>query len=476
MPLLSRTPSLPLRPIAAALVASLSLAPYEARATLFVGNCADNGTGSLRDALNHAAEGELIDATGLSLVCSKISLTTGVLIVANNAQKIDGPGAGNLTIDATGNTDGGPVFFHNGHGTLEIDHVTITHGNKYLNDNTKHVGGGCISSLGSLELTQAVVSNCTMSAGPDSHAKGGAIYANGDLTLTQSLVTGSSTHGASPFGYEMNTYGGGVFAKGTITLDRSTVSGNSALNGGGIYSSFDTAVYSSTVSDNAADVGGGINCRCALQISYSTIANNHARTNGGLLLGFSYTSGPRESFIRNSTITGNTISGTFSAAAMEAEIPLSIFNSTIAFNVAPLSTEGALYSDAATLILESTIISDNYPADVDVQTGYTVISGAKNLSPNSIATMPGDTKTECPLLEPLAWNGGPTQTHALRHTSPAINAGNNLLLPPYDQRGTGFPRSFGGVPDIGAWEWQGNMIDDSIFHQGFDPGLGLCHT
>ena len=427
----------------------------------------------MRAALLAAAEGELIDATGLTS-CSKISLTTGFLVVANDAQKIDGPGADKLTIDGLNNTDHYGVFFHNGTGTLEIDHVTISNGDKYLNSKTTFTGGGCIFSSGNLKLTQTIVSNCSMTGGQYSHAKGGAIYATGDVTLTQSVVTGSSAHGASPFGYEMNTFGGAIFAKGTIKLDHSTLSGNHALVGGAIYSSFDTGVYSSTISDNTAEQGGAIDCRCALQMSDSTIANNHAHDAGAIELQQSNTAAANPIFIRNSTITGNTIDADVFSPGIDTGVPMTISNSTIAFNVAGGSTaDGALYSYAATLTLESTIIAENYPADVDVE-GGTVVNGANNLSPASRATMPALTKTDCPLLEPLASNGGPTQTVAFRHTSPAIDAGNNLLLLTTDQRGTGFPREFGGVADIGAWEWQGSTIDDSIFHDGFDPRLGLC--
>jgi hypothetical protein len=45
-----------------------------------------------------------------------------------------------------------------------------------------------------------------------------------------------------------------------------------------------------------------------------------------------------------------------------------------------------------------------------------------------------------PMLAPLAFNGGPTQTHALLPGSPAINGGNNALIPlgvTEDQRGVG---------------------------------------
>jgi hypothetical protein len=469
-----RIPSLSPRPIAAALVASLSLAPWEALATQVVTTCDDHGPGSLRAALAAAGEGELVDATGL--VCGTISLTTGVLIVANDAQKIDGPGADKLTIDGQNNTDRYGVFFHNGHGTLEIDHVTISHGDKYLNSSTVHTGGGCIYSAANVALTQTIVSDCTMTAGPKSHARGGAIFAVGDATLTQSRVTGSTTHGASPYGYEIHTYGGAIFAKGKIKLDHSALSGNHAYIGGAIYSDFDTALYSSTISDNTADQGGAIDCRCALQMSDSTIANNHARVSGAIELQYSNTAAATPMFIRNSTITGNTIDGGIFSPGIEMGVPITVSNSTIAFNIGGDNTaEGALYSYGGTLTLESTIVADNYPADVDVSFD-TVVMGADNLSPASRAAMPDGTLTDCPLLEPLGEYGGPTRTLALRNTSPAINKGNNLLSLPTDQRGTGFARVFGVAADIGAWEWHGSGIDDNIFHEGFDPAFGLCQN
>jgi hypothetical protein len=68
-----------------------------------------------------------------------------------------------------------------------------------------------------------------------------------------------------------------------------------------------------------------------------------------------------------------------------------------------------------------------------------------------------------PRLKPLNWNGGPTKTHALRHESPARNAGGNTDAPPTDQRGR--PRITGGTIDIGAYEAPGS-------HDGGDDDDG----
>jgi hypothetical protein len=59
-----------------------------------------------------------------------------------------------------------------------------------------------------------------------------------------------------------------------------------------------------------------------------------------------------------------------------------------------------------------------------------------------------------PLLAPLANNGGPTQTHALKKGSPALNQGSNITGEPFDQRGPSFKRKVGAAVDIGAFERQ----------------------
>src|SRR5262249_44667086 len=86
------------RPIATAMITAFALVPLDAAAVKVVNNCDDHGAGSLRQAILDAGEGELVDATKLA-PCT-ISLTTGMLVVANNDLRIDGPGRGKLTIDA----------------------------------------------------------------------------------------------------------------------------------------------------------------------------------------------------------------------------------------------------------------------------------------------------------------------------------------------------------------------------------------
>jgi hypothetical protein len=50
--------------------------------------------------------------------------------------------------------------------------------------------------------------------------------------------------------------------------------------------------------------------------------------------------------------------------------------------------------------------------------------------------------------------------------SPVIDVGNNASGATVDQRGPGFPRIRGPLPDIGAIEFN---LSDEIFANGFDP-------
>ena len=83
--------------------------------------------------------------------------------------------------------------------------------------------------------------------------------------------------------------------------------------------------------------------------------------------------------------------------------------------------------------------------------GYNLIgSGAAQADFNQ----PGDRTNQLALLAPLAFNGGPTLTHALLPGSPVLDAGtiNTIAVVTNHQRGPGYPRLAGSRVDIGAYE------------------------
>jgi hypothetical protein len=224
--------------------------------------------------------------------------------------------------------------------------------------------------------------------------------------------------------------GGGIFnhAESSLTVLGSTISGNNAKNGGGIWNNGQLIVNNSTLSGNTATrFGGGILSpkvrRVAgsgdTTISNSTISYNHAEQRGG---GIEHWSG--QVTVSNSIVAGNT-SNMYSDVFTTPEIFVSKGYNLVGQN----GSHGGFVNVATDLIL----------------------SGAIETA-----------------IAPLADNGGPTQTHALVAGSPAINAGNNSLIPQdtvglgqdgkplapltFDQRGVGFNRINSRFVDIGAVE------------------------
>ncbi len=152
-----------------------------------------------------------------------------------------------------------------------------------------------------------------------------------------------------------------------------------------------------------------------------------------------------------------------------------IANSTVAFNTthyaAALKYGAGVRSIVSTIDLESNIIAGNTnddgagPVNDDIDGSTLTLTGANNLIVSASVSPPSDTISADPQLLPLGNNGGETQTHAIKVSSPAINAGNDEAGVANDQRGPGFPRVIGAQADIGAFEFD---LNDVIFRDGFD--------
>ena len=245
--------------------------------TTTVTTTADSGPGSLRGALTCAADGDTIDATGVS---GTITLTTGELLVTNSVT-ILGPGVTNLAV----NGNAASRVFHIGSGTtVTIASLTITNG-----ADSSGIGGAGIYN----DHSTLTVSNCTVSGNLVGNGPGGGIFNYGQssgsamLTIVNSTVSGNSAGGT----------GGGIYndaelGSATVKIINSTLSGNSADRGGGIYSDGEDAgsaaltVMNSTFSGNSATYGGGIfndgvAGSATLKIVNSTLSDNSAGSGGG---------------------------------------------------------------------------------------------------------------------------------------------------------------------------------------------------
>jgi hypothetical protein len=441
-------------PLAACLAAALALAAPAATATTwFVGNCNDSGGGSLRATVASASNTDTVDLSQLS--CSTITLTTGAILIdvgVNNLTLTAGNGAVNaVTID--GGFSAGHhnrVLNHLGTGTLTVKGLIITDA-KYSSGPAFQ--GGCISSSGNVSLIASTVSHCTVvgSAASNHSVLGGGILAAGGVYLRASAVTDNIAQAAG----SNIARGGGIYSSGNVTALYSIIANNSV-----------------TAATNQTAKGGGLNASANLNISYSTISGNQAQIAGGVYL--HAISGSHTALISNSTISGNGSSDNFlgSGGVYVVSVPLTLSNSTIAFNTTNSSVAGGLAVYAAAAQLQSSIIAGNTAGGVASDFGGSAAAtGANNLIFHSSVTVPADTLVGvCPKLQPLADNGGAILTHALMHTSPAIDTGNNAQLLTYDERGEfPFARVFGTRADIGAYEWQG-APDNRIFHSGFESG------
>lgn len=200
---------------------------------------------------------------------------------------------------------------------------------------------------------------------------------------------------------------------------------------------------------NKADFGGAILWQGNLTIDQCTIEGNLATS--AYLFGFGG-GGILEALgdvtFSNSTLSGNTASVGLGGGAMLFDVPIfNLNNITVTANQA-LSGEGGGLALAGNGSIANSIVADNLGGDC---LAFGVSSDHNLDSDNSCGfTDAGSHPGVNPLLDPLANNGGPTDTHALLAGSPAIDAGNNATCLATDQRGVTRPQ--GPACDIGAFE------------------------
>ena len=466
-------------PMVASVLAALSLdVPSVLYATTVpVTSCADDGgTDTLRHAALTAVDNETIDLT--QLTCSKITLTSGAIDIGADYVTVVGPGENVLTID--GNQKG-RVFDQSAAHMTTITDVTITGG--VISDPMPL--GGCVYTTSSVQLIRTTVTGCVASGA--TRASGGGVFAINGAYLLSTSVSNNMSISTGTTG-NIVSYAGGVFAGAYLLLSHSTLSGNASNAlygkpfGGGAAAAGRLHSKYSTITDNKAvrasatgrfGYGGGV---AGLSLSYahidsSTIDHNQADIAGGLLL-INTSSTPARATLSNSTVSSNI--GNVGSGAVDSEMPMTITNSTIAFNNGGSSGPGGVYLDnLASAEIDSSIIADNAPAGTgsggkrvgaDVGGIATAITGAFNLINDSSIAPPAGTLTGDPLLSPFGCHGGATRTHALMAGSPAIDAGFADAAINYDQRGIGFVRSAGASADIGAYE----SNPDQVFADGFD--------
>jgi hypothetical protein len=257
-----------------------------------------------------------------------------------------------------------------------------------------------------------------------------------------------------------------------VTIRYGTVNGI----GGGIHNDANMIINNCTIDRNTAQAfnglapdGGGIynGDFQTLTITNSTISNNRADQDGGGIFNNGGTVN-----LTNVTISGNqsdlgpepNASGGGIYNASPGTINMT--NVTIANNIAHDSQGDGIYNNG-TANLVNTLIANN---DNQNCAGNS-LNANYSLSSDSSCAFSGSnnlTNTGDPGIGPLAYNGGPTQTHRLFIDSPAVDTGTDSVISPadtMDQRGFTRPvdildRGNEGtfITDRGAFELQQNEI------------------
>jgi len=400
---------------------------------------------------------------------------------------------------------------------------TLTLKDSVLKNNQTTQAGGAVYNSGSCFVVGSILDNNSAFGANyyDTNGSGGAIFNAGTLTLKDSvlknnqttkvggavynsgtcLVIGSVLDNNSAYGYK--AYGGAIHsASGSVTVSNSTISHNSASGRSGVFS---------LGIENGWPAKGGAICVDSgkMEIVASVLFNNSATGgcgsssysqgigggSGGDAFGGAVCMNNGFLIVRNTTVSANQASGGCAGRSINclhnggrgvgagggfhlgtnvtAEFESStIYGNSTRYGVAydsqcnsvtSLGIGGGIFLDYRVVVstVFNTLLASN-TADFGRDVYGTLSSHGFNLVTSSnfssgwIASDLVNTNAD---VGPLQDNGGPTFTHALLSTSPAIDRGRSGTLT-LDQRGETRPKDASAIPnadggdgsDIGAFE------------------------
>jgi RTX calcium-binding nonapeptide repeat (4 copies) len=370
---------------------------------------------------------------------------TGDLDIAarNNVLTIGSFDGQKATIDASGLLNSDRVFQVLDLGKLSLQNVVVTGGKDSSSDFQAAGGGGIRANANSfVDVVNSIITNNIAS----SYSGGGGILNRGTFYLRNSTVSNNLTNG-------LDRNGGGILNSGTLIAIDTTIDSNTSGDGGGIYNFETLTLLNTTIINNSSNEGGGI------------------QSNGGSVA------------LLNTTVSSNESGG----ISMGGGGVLNLFNSTITNNTTtfPIPQAAGIYNNSGTVNLKNTIVAGNIDTNnnnkpFDLASGFNtaIFNGNSNNLIGEFSEANGtigtgtDIVTTDPQLSPLQNNGGLTLSHIPLDGSPAIDAGNNSLIPAdgedldgdgntteqisFDQRS--LARISNGTVDIGAVEFGSTLV------------------
>lgn len=348
-----------------------------------------------------------------------------------------------------------PPNASNGGGILSVGRLTIS-GSRIVDNKAQQDGGGVAVLAGEAFIEDSDISS-------NYAGDGGGFVNQGQLTLRRSVVSDNR-------GY----VGGGILNWGTLAVDETVFHHNRSSQGDGISHYIGSATIANSlfyenqgfsVTTNAGMVitgstfthnGAGIASSGPLSIINTTISGNRGR---GLSVSYDTTD------VLHSTITGNSAGrggGVYVDAFYDYGFSYDCFagfvrlkNSIISGNQADDGPE-----------MYARVVHSMCRAEISVVgniVGHDGVAGVTNVGLYETNLVP-DAPLAAIVQPTLAWNGGPTLTHALPPGSPAIDRSlsEDCQLEPVggvDQRGwlrnvDGDGQASDSECDVGAFEWQ----------------------